>query len=73
MMRAQAVNPPSRRLAWTGFLTGGSRGKPARGEHFAPLPASPRFGWASRWEELAVYHCPLTSGLWPTDLWPLAY
>ena len=21
---------------------------------FAPLPASPRFGWASRWEELAV-------------------
>ena len=27
---------------------------------FAPLPASPRFGWASRWEELAVYHCSLT-------------
>jgi hypothetical protein len=20
----------------------------------APLPASPRFGWASRWEELAI-------------------
>ena len=35
------------------FSTGGGS-KPARGEHFAPLPASPRFGWASRWEELAI-------------------